>query len=398
MKGDAQSVLRFLETHFDAITQFYRVQKRENRIVKETFFEICDHSKINSRVLQDYRIVKPNGNGDYELSLDYEKFIGFLLNDFKQTLTDSLVNLSKGLTTLFEKLQNTSEDNYTKISIIQSIIDLLKILCDDIEKRTYQLWQEYLELKSNKDGQYNYVSKLTKVNFWIKNHIEPLNAILNHHHSESIIYTIRLIKNYANTQKENHPVSEIRYEFDKLNDQLFFSDHHLQSQSKRLTDTLLPLLDRIKTEHKILSGFIEILKAVKNKQGIEFPPLFRKNRFALYNLDIDIAKIFEKYKKLPPVYAEDSNLSVTDFWHFDKQHYKSLLIRQLPLNNFMLWCHNTLHEAFGEANKDRFFALTTLLFEPDLMVEVGSQTIELDLFPHSINAPIIKVQYGAKLP
>lgn len=399
MRGDAKSILRFLETNFVALSQFYRIQKQENLIVKETFFEICESSnpKINSQIIQEFQIVKRNVNGDFEMPIDYEKFIGFLLNDFKQTLTDSLENQSKGLVTLFDKLKDANNDSNTTISIINSIIDLIKNLCADIEKQTYQLWQEYLDLKINKDGNYNYVSKLEKVNFWIKNYIEPLNAILNHHHTESIIHTVRQIKMFANERKETHKINEIRFEFDKLNDQLLNADFDLQSQSKRLTDTLLPLIDRIKTEHQILSGFIEILKSTKNKEEVKFLPLFRRSRFLTYNIDFNIAKEFEKYKEQSAIYAEEPDGIMPSFWHFDKEYYKNKLVNELPLNNFFLWCYNTLNQEYEIVENDKFFALTTLIFETDIVVELSEKSVALELFNETIVAPIIKIENGNKL-
>ena len=394
MKGDAKSILSFLENNFVALSQLYRIQKRENLIVKETFFEICESSnpKINSLTIQDYQIVKRNSSGDFEMPIDYEKFIGFLLHDFKQTLTDSLENQSKGLITLFDKLKDSTNDTNTTISIINSTIDLVKNLCSEIDKHTSQLFEEYLDLKINKDGKYNYVTKLEKVNFWIKNYIEPLNSILNHHHTESIIHIIRQIKMFANEKKETHKINEIRMSFDKLNDQLFYADFDLQNQSKRLTDNLLPLIDRIKTEHQVLSGFIQILKDTKNKKAINFLPIFKGTRFLPYNLDFNIAKEFEKYKAQPPVYAEDHEGIMPMFWHFDRDQYKTKLLHQLPLNNFFLWCYTTLHEENEIVEKDKFFALSTLVFETDIITEISKQHIELTLLNEIITAPIIKIE------
>ncbi len=395
MKGDAKSILGFLATHFDTITAFYRTQKRENVIVKETFFAICESSdpKINSQTLQEYQIVKRNPNGDFEMPIDYDRFVGFLINDFKQTLTDSLENQSKGLVSLFDKLKDTANDSNTIIGVINSIIDLVKTLCADIEKRVEQMMHEQLELKQNKEGKYNHVLKIEKINYWTKNHITPLNAILNHHHSQSIIYYIRSIKRYVSIQKETHSVSQIRYEFDKLNDQLFYADFNLQSQAKRITDTLLPFIDRIKTESIIWSGFVQVLKDTKAKKEISFINVFRKNRFSPYNLDINIAREFEKLKELPPIYAEEpTDLKYEIFWHFDKQHYKAKLLSEAPINNFMLWCYNTINQEFSTVDKDKFFSLTTLIFETDIIAEITTQNVVIELVNFSIIAPLIKIE------
>ena len=218
------------------------------------------------------------------------------------------------------------------------------------------------------------------------------------HHTQSIIHTIRQLKAYTNQQKETHKISEIRYEFDKLNNQLLAADFELESQSKRLTDTLLPVIDRIKTEHKILSGFIEILKNAKNKEPIHFLSLFKKNRFVTYNLDFNISKEFEKYKEQPPIYAEEPDGILPVFWHFDKQYYKTLLMNQLPSANFFLWCYNTLCRQYGIVESEKFFALTTLIFDTDVSIEIEERSMKLDLVKEIINVPIIKIKHGNTLP
>lgn len=86
------------------------------------------------------------------------------------------------------------------------------------------------------------------------------------------------------------------------------------------------------------------------------------------------------------------------FWHFDKEHYKEKLVSQLPINNFFLWCYNTLHQEYEMVEKDKFFALTTLIFETDIIAELSGMNIELELFNETIVAPIIKIENGNILP
>jgi hypothetical protein len=85
-------------------------------------------------------------------------------------------------------------------------------------------------------------------------------TILDVNHSESISNKLLDVSEYANQRRLNFEDEGIRQSFEKLYHLLIQTNDDLLKQSKILTNDLLPLIDRIRTESLILTGWIEFLK------------------------------------------------------------------------------------------------------------------------------------------
>jgi hypothetical protein len=53
-----------------------------------------------------------------------------------------------------------------------------------------------------------------------------------------------------------------------------------------------------------------------------------------------------------------------------------------------------LNQEYEVVENDKFFALTTLIFETDIKIELSEMNIELELRNETIVAPIIKIENG----
>jgi len=91
-------------------------------------------------------------------------------------------------------------------------------------------------------------------------YILPLNKILDVNHSESIANRLFDISEFANQKRLNFGDEALRLEFEKLYTQLIQTNDDLLFQSKTLVNELLPLVERIRTESLIITGWIEFLK------------------------------------------------------------------------------------------------------------------------------------------
>jgi hypothetical protein len=94
-------------------------------------------------------------------------------------------------------------------------------------------------------------------------------------------------------------------------------------QSKILTNELLPLLERIRTESLILTGFIEFLR---NPYKVETPPLLKGTRTMVYAKDMyfKVREFFEQFQIEAPVIVENSEADF-DRWIFDRTLFKEKL-------------------------------------------------------------------------
>ena len=199
-----------------------------------------------------------------------------------------------------------------------------------------------------------------------------MNTILDVNHSESISNKLLDISEYANQRQLNFDDESIRKSFQKLYFLLRQTNDDLLRQSKILTNELLPLIDRIRTENLILTGWIEFLK---NPDSVTPPQLYKTNIEKPYSSKIylNTKEYFEQFINPLEAFIEEDEFEKTK-WIFNKSHYKKKLMEKLPLASFFEWCKEQLMDDKNEITNDKVFALTGLLFEENLEVIYSEQS------------------------
>jgi hypothetical protein len=159
-----------------------------------------------------------------------------------------------------------------------------------------------------------------------------------------------------------------RLQFEKLYTFLVQTNDDLLRQSKVLTNELLPLIERIRSESLILTGWIEFLKN-PNKSEVPFVP--KTLRAYPYNnaMYFNALEYAQEYEQNYEVYLDEVDLSLKDKWIFNKELYRNKLIQELPVNNFFEWAGKTLKGEYRDIETEKFFSLSTLLFEDDIELE-----------------------------
>ncbi|MBY0434398.1 MAG: hypothetical protein K2U26_09835 [Cyclobacteriaceae bacterium] len=107
-----------------------------------------------------------------------------------------------------------------------------------------------------------------------------------------------------------------------------------------MTNELLPLIERIRTESLIITGWIEFLQSY-NK--IQPPKLLKPKKDSPYSkrVYLNTKEYFEQFKvDEEAIITEDDQEYET--WVFNKAKYKRKLINALPIDNFFDWCSNQL--------------------------------------------------------
>jgi hypothetical protein len=158
-----------------------------------------------------------------------------------------------------------------------------------------------------------------------------------------------------------------RTHFERLYFQLIQVNDNLLRQSKILTNELLPLIERIRTESIILSGWITYLK---NPYKQKSPQLLKRKDVNIYSpsLFFNAAEMFEQFLNDEPVIFEEEEV-VAEKWIFDKEHYSAKLKANLPVDNFFKWCNKTLKDEYHKVEIEKFFALTSLAFDEQMILE-----------------------------
>src|SRR5688572_1868733 len=371
IKAEPISILRFLATYYDIIRELYNIQHKEGIIRHEELTEICRKYEHDvHQQLADYKILRPI-NADFELRDVYYKLIEFILYEFKPMLPETFEKYYMSMSELFRKIKEGI--NGDKMILSERIINLqsqIREFLDGVEKNTVRLLHETRELKANVD-KVDYRVKVHKASFWIEYYIIPLNQVLNVNHPDSVANRLLDISDFANQRRLNFDEEGIRIQFEKLYNQLIQTNDDLLRQSKILTNELLPLIERIRTESLILTGWIEFLR---NPYKVTTPKLLKSGRSAAYNKNLffHTKEFFEQFMDEEEVFIEEDPQTYEQ-WIFNKANVKAKLKEQVPVQDFFTWCRNELMMEFKEVDAEKFFAMCTLLFEEDIEKEFSDR-------------------------
>lgn len=392
IKAEPKTILSFIATYFDVIRDLFDTQANEGLIRKETLAIILERHKRDIKPqLIEYKIIRPV-NDDFELRDVYHKLIEFILFEFRPLLPEEIEKFGSSISELFRKIkEGIANDKNILIERLIALSAQIKEFSDSVEKNSIRLLNETRELKANVN-RIDYKEKIVKASFWIQYYITPLNKILDVNHSESISNKLLDISEYANQKQLNFDDEGIRQSFQKLYYLLRQTNDDLLKQSKVLTNDLLPLIDRIRTESIILTGWIEFLK---NPYKIIPPKFLKTDTDKPYSdkIYLNTKEYFEQFTLEEEAIVEEET-EQEPRWIFRKSHYKKKLIDNLPLENFFDWCNSELTDETSVITNEKVFALTGLLFEEDLEISFSeeSDTIKIKTATSNLNVPKLTVK------
>lgn len=396
IKAEPRTILNFLHTYFDVMHDLFEYQCSDGLITKEVFDMISARygHTMNAR-LREYRIIRSMGS-DFEMRDVYFRMMEFLLFEFKPLLPETIEKYKGSITELFLKIRKyDQQDRDILQERIKNLSHQVREFVDLVERNTFRLLSETRDLKSNIE-RVDYREKVHKASFWIEYYILPLNKILDVNHSESVTSRLVEVSEYANRKRLDFTDEMSRAEFEKLYSQLIQTNSDLLRQSKILVNELLPLLERIRTESLILTGWIEFLR---NPYKMDVPPLLKGSRTMTYAKDMlfKVKEFFEQFSNNEAVLLEDG-VSDFDKWIFDREAFRKRLNAVMPCEDFFGWCYDSLKKDFPEIETDKFFALCGLLFDEDLHLEfpAKAERVIVNTTNSRISVPKLRVEPGLK--
>jgi len=389
--AEPKSVLAFLHTYNEILLDLFRVQKDSGYINSDVLsLVVKKHGHDIIPQLIEYRILRQL-NSDYEIHSVYYQLMEYLLNEFKPLLPETIQKYHYSISSLFRKIRESSK--FEEKILSNRITDLslqIKEFMELVEKNTFKLLTETRELKSNV-AKIDYREKVHKASFWIEYYIIPLNQILDVNQHDSVASKLYEVSEYVNQKRLLYQEDEIRSQFEKLYSQLIQVNDNLLRQSKILTNELLPLIERIKTESTILTGWIEFLK---NPYKEVTPNLLKSERGLPYSNDIylNTKEFFEQYLNSAPTFIDEAEVT-SEKWIFDKDLYKEKLTKDLPVEDFFSWCAKELKQEYKQLEESKFFSLTGLLFEEDLFLELpqSGEHSQIKTNDFTLQVPKIKI-------
>ncbi len=371
MKAEPRTILRFLLEYFDVVNDLYEIQLTQGVIAYESLNQVTTkhNSDIKSQLI-DYKIIV-SVNDNFEIRTVYFNLIEFILSEFKPMLPETIEKYHVSIAELFRKIKENIKGD--KVILNQRLSDLaneIRTFYEMVEKNTISLLNETRELKANVK-KIDYREKIVRASRWIDEYIIPLNKILDINHSTSIANKLYDISEYSNKFRLNFDEESSRVLFEKLYFQLIQVNDNLLRQSKILTNELLPLIERIRTESIILTGWITFLK---NPYKRKVPKLLKRKEVSIYSPStfFNAAEMFEQFKNDTDIYFEEEEVD-SEKWIFDKEHYSKKLKESLPVDNFFKWCSKTLKEDYKKTEIEKFFALTSLAFDEEIQLEYATK-------------------------
>lgn len=391
IKAEPKTILHFIWTYFEVLRDLFDLQQDNEIIRKEAFADVLNTHKKDIKIqLLEYKIVR-QVNDDYELRDVYFKLIEFVLFEFRPLLPEEIDKFGTSITDLFRKIKKgIDSDRDILLERIRAISVQIKEFSDAVEKNSIRLLSETRELKGNVN-RIDYKEKIQKASFWIEYYIIPLNTILDVNHSQSILSKLLNISEFANQRRLNMEDEGVRQSFEKLYHLLMQTNDEVLRQSKLLTNELLPLIERIRTESLILTGFIQFLK---NPYRVTPPRFLKTDKDSPYSNKIYLNTIeyFEQFLQGNDAIIDIDNVEA-DRWLFKKAKYKEEMMKAIPIENFFDWCQKQLKGEDKHVTNEKVFALTSLLFDDEF--EVTSLTkgvmVKLKTDTSNLNVPKLKV-------
>lgn len=372
IKSEPKSILQFMASHYDLLRDLFDIQVKNNIIAKEAL-NVCieSYDKNIREQLTEYQILVEQ-NDDFAFNEPYLILFEFIHQQFKPLLPEEIEHFGEAIRTLFLKIkEGINEDKNILLERIEALASQIKKFTNAVVNNTKSLLSESKELKAN-NKKIDYQEKIHKARYLIENYISPLNTILDVNHSQSIYNELLNVSQFTNVKRFDYIDESIRREFEKLYHLLRQVVKDLNLQSIILTNELLPLIDRIKTESEYLRGFHFYLTNGNCYKEIQPPKIFVPTRDNIYNRFVyeNTKEYFEQFKHEDEIVVVEDSQQTSD-WIFDKSKYKESLNKNLPVEDFFKWCESSIKQESENFSFDNFFMVTSLLFEDDYEISVN---------------------------
>ena len=381
IKLSGKQILSFLQNHYEFVKEIFDASKPDfiidsgllNRFIEE--YNLNHEPKISLNKLLDVKFCRQLPTKDYKVNRSYADFLQFLFDDFTLDLPETLKQRYQTMFELFSKLK-TENKTGKKIVLISNIISVIDVFLNDIHRQTHRLLVDTESLKVNAKEYSDLSKRLDKAIFWIEEYIDPLNKILEKGHPESFYSAIVEIQSYTSEKRFLVESYKLKKEYNKLYSSALYARAELDQNLQRLTRELKPLLDRIKSDSMILSGFYHFVENVDYPENyiVPIPSMIKKNKGKAFYKEFDSEAQFYvdrfNYKTADTFY--DEHIEDLD-WLPDSKHFKERLLEERVVDNFYKWCFNVLEEYTNEITIEKYFTITNLLLEEDLAVDYENE-------------------------
>lgn len=396
-----KDILQFLLTHYSFVQSAFHASKPDFLIDADKLHLLIDEYNTTSerkisllKIAVDLKFCRQISSGEYRLNNSYTSFLEFIFDDFVLDLPETLRTRHQTIYKHFTAIQTETTEEKT-ITLIREIIKVIEEFQNDIERQTFRLLRDTESLKINAENHTGFASRIQKAAYWIDEYIIPLNAILNINHPDSIVNSIIQVHRYASEKKILGATYELKRQFEKLYSCAVTAKTDLDKTLSKLTRELLPLLERIRSDSMILSGFYHFVENIDQPDDylISLPVLLRKIKPTIMSKTFGSEAEFYidqfTYQTHEVLYEE--NYEEVE-WFPDSGYFKAQLMKEKQIDNFYQWCLDSLKTFTDNVTLSKFFAVSNLILEEDLVAEYSSEArFEIQLADATLNMPKVKI-------
>jgi hypothetical protein len=396
-----KDILNFLLRHYEFVQLAFNSSKPDFIIDSDKFqhlineYNTSSETKISiSRITTDLKFCRQLSTGEYKLNGNYTTFLEFIFDDFILDLPETLKNRYQAIFNHFTNLQIESNDQKV-ILLVQEITKEVENFLNDIGRQTVRLLRDTESLKVNAENHSDFTLRIQKANYWIDEYIIPLNAILDKDHPNSVVNAIIQVQRYSSEKRILVDTYELKREFEKLYTCVVNAKTELDETLRMLTRDLLPLLDRIKTDSIILSGFYHFVENIDQPESyiIPLPDLLRRTKGNVLSKTFSSEAEFyiDQFNyQTPEVLYEEETEEIE--WLPDASHFKEQLLKEKEITNFYQWCFDSLKKHTDNITLAKYFTVSNLILEEDLVVEYKDDTrFEIHLSDAILKMPKVKI-------
>lgn len=386
---EPRKILGFLERNFDTIKALYSLNKEKSSISYtqlETLF--ISEDMINKII--EYSIVEERLDGTFILREMYLDFLSGLLDDYSLDMPEQISKYHASLSELYTRLVSQTSKN-DLIRILEALEKEILRFEGQLKRNIKKLIEETKYIKANND-KLSYRQKVKRASELSAIYLAPLNIILKDH-SDSIFHIINNVIEETNYQRFANDDKNLQSLYLKLYNSFSHVKKEILNENRLLINEVAPLLERIKTESQILTGFINILSNPKRYEYLSI--LEKKPSSVTYseNTYYDARDTWDGYYDTIEDVIMTETAEVEFSWLYNEDKYLKLLKKSLPNDNYYKWIHQILSGELEVVESMHFLQLSKIIIMSDsLDVTYTKEREDIYLEDKIFNVPVVQIK------
>jgi len=381
-------ILAFVSNYFNEIKVIYKLEK-EYGFITYSQLKVTFDRDSNLEKLFEYEIIEEMVDESIKIKEIWYGLIESLLDDTSLDMPEQISKYHRSLSELYTKLKSSKSKNEV-IEYTKSLDKEIGKFESQLKRNIKKLIEETRYIKAN-GNKLDYKQKMKKALELSKLYLEPFNSIMQNH-SDSLMSIIIDIAEEANKQRFINSDSILQKLYTKIYNSFGRVEREVQNNNRLLINEVGPLLERIKSESVLLSGFSAFLR---NNKKYDVPKLLLKTNHKVYSKDAiwEAKEIWDGYYEMEEDVVIQSVIAVENEWMYDEKKYITNLEKALPLNDFYTWIFLELKSELGIVDSKVFLKLTKLIHNRSIeAVYANEDRILIELEDKIMNVPTVGIK------